>query len=107
MVLRLSAVLVSDRDCVVAVVTEGEAKTKLCQESYVAAWPNVKRCIASTCMAWRWSRAKETKAYLDAVQARMAATKENFNVATNKVWAEIGSTFEQTEGYCGLAGKPE
>lgn len=64
-------------------------------------------CIGSACMAWRWSRAKETKAYLDAVQAHMKETGDNFNVATNKVWAQIGSTFERTEGYCGLAGRPE
>ena len=65
------------------------------------------RCTGSVCMAWRWSRAKETKAFLDAVQARMKTTGENFNVATNKVWAEIGSTFEKTEGYCGAFGRPE
>lgn len=64
-------------------------------------------CIGAQCMAWRWSRAKETKAYLDAVQTFMAETGENFNIASNKVWAKLGSTFEQTEGYCGLAGKPE
>jgi hypothetical protein len=57
-------------------------------------------------MAWRWSRAKETKSYLDAVQARMKETGENFNVASNKVFADVGATFEQVEGFCGLAGKP-
>jgi hypothetical protein len=64
-------------------------------------------CLGAKCMAWRWSRAKETKAYLDAVQAEMKASSTNFNVASNKVWAELGSTFEKAEGYCGLAGKPE
>jgi len=63
------------------------------------------RCIASDCMAWRWSRAKETEAYLAAVQAHMKEHGVNFNVATQKVYAEIGSTFEQVEGFCGMAGK--
>ena len=63
-------------------------------------------CISSSCMAWRWSRAKETKAYLDAVQARMKATGENFNIATQAVYKELGSTFEKTEGYCGAFGAP-
>ncbi len=58
-------------------------------------------------MMWRWSRAKETKAYLDEVQRFMAETGENFNTATNKIYAKLGSTFERTEGYCGLAGRPE
>lgn len=65
----------------------------------------VSRCIASACMAWRWSRAKETQAYLDAVQSRMKESGENFNVATQKVYADVGSTFEQVEGYCGAFGK--
>lgn len=64
-------------------------------------------CIGSNCMSWRWSRAKETKAYLDAIQAHMKETGDNFNIATNKVLALVGSTFEHTEGYCGLAGRPE
>lgn len=62
------------------------------------------KCIGSHCMAWRWSRAKETAAYLQAVQERMKSTGENFNVATNKVYAEIGSTFDKTEGFCGAFG---
>jgi len=65
------------------------------------------RCLSDTCMMWRWSRAKETKAYLDEVQRFMAETGENFNAATNKIYAKLGSTFERTEGYCGLAGRPE
>lgn len=64
-------------------------------------------CIGDGCMAWRWSRAKETAAYLDAVRTRMKETGEDFNKCTVKVWAESGSSFEQTEGYCGLSGRPE
>lgn len=67
--------------------------------------PTDARCLADDCAIWQWSRARETKTYLAAVQARMKETGENFNIATNKVYAELGSTFEEVEGYCGLAGK--
>ena len=84
--------------------TDQEARRKICPPSLGGDHTGV--CCGSSCMAWRWSRAKETKAYLDAVQAHMKANNVGFNVATEKVWKELGSTFEQTEGYCGLAGTP-
>lgn len=86
--------------------TEDQAKTKACCKGTGFTVANSGSCVASSCMAWRWSRAKETQTYLDAVQARMKETGENFNVASNKVFAELGATFDQVEGYCGLAGKP-
>lgn len=101
-------------------MTPDEAKTKWCP--YVRAQlyqrthndnPPVNRdswapdCIAGDCMAWRWSRAKETKAFLVAVQAEMKAKGIDFARATQSVFADRGATFEQTEGYCGLAGKSE
>lgn len=86
-------------------MTEEQAITAYCPNTF--ACNDIGRCMASQCMAWRWSRAKDTSAYLDAVQARMKEAGENFNVATGKVWAERGPSFEKIEGYCGVFGKPE
>lgn len=65
------------------------------------------KCVASLCMGWRWSRAKETAAYLASVQEYMLANSVNFNIANQKVYAEIGSKFDRAEGYCGQFGRPE
>lgn len=85
-------------------ITPEEANSKWCVQGITA--EKVVRCEASKCMAWRWSRAKETKAFLDAVRALMSEKKIDFSKATNEVFAERGATFEQIEGFCGLASKP-
>ena len=66
-------------------------------------------CLGSSCMAWRWSRARETKAFLEKVQEQMKdqGPNANFGKACNVVYAKHGTEFEQTEGYCGAFGKPE
>lgn len=88
-------------------MTEDEAKTKACCGAGYRPLENG-HCIASACMAWRWSEEKRTLAFLEAVQAHMKAqAKPNFNTATQAVWAETGGKFARIEGYCGLAGKPE
>jgi len=103
-------------------VTEEEAKQRWCPFARIdstaanrpnpgdnfdpsAGWPP---CIASACMAWRWSEAKRTAAFLEAVQQHMAGqAKPNFNTAVQAVYAERGGQFERSEGYCGLAGAPQ
>ncbi len=69
-------------------MTEDEASKKTCWRTFgspchVDEWGNIQGgnqfCIASACMAWRWSAAKEID---------------------NKPTL-------QAQGYCGVAGKPE
>ena len=91
-------------------MTEDEAKTKWCPQSRCANQdPSLHdNCIASMCMAWRWSEAKRSAAFLEAVQAHMVASdKPNFNTSVQAVYAETGGKFERSEGYCGLAGAPQ
>lgn len=59
-------------------------------------------------MSWRWSEAKRSAAFLEAVQKHMQADpKPNFNRSVQAVYAERGGQFERVEGYCGLAGRVE
>lgn len=85
-------------------MTEEEAKQKFCCRPLAALDISDTRCLGSSCMAWRWVPDKQTKAYLDDVQAHMKATGENFNKATQAVYADGKGKYEYTEGYCGLAG---
>lgn len=100
-------------------MTEEEAKTKWCPETMAAPatydtdgmgvreWGPF-LCRGSACMAWRWSEAKRTVAFLEAVQAHMQTqAKPNFNTAVQAVWSETGGKFERVEGHCGLAGSPQ
>lgn len=101
-------------------MTEDEAKTKWCcgpamnvmAARIASGKPQVSategQCIASNCMAWRWSEPKRTVAFLAAVQARMqSSAKPNFNKAVAEIWTETGGQFERVEGDCGLAGEPK
>lgn len=93
-------------------VTETEAKTKACFKAatfgasqQLADGPGP-HCIGAQCMAWQWSEGKRTAAFLEAVQAHMKAqAKPNFNTAVQAVYADAGSEFARSEGYCGLAGQ--
>jgi hypothetical protein len=87
------------------IVTEEEAKTKRCQESFGdgfvssmqsamampmarAAYSSPSHCIGAACMAWRWRgwRDKEARLFGDAT--------------------EHGTGPTERVGYCGKAGKP-
>lgn len=65
-------------------------------------------CIGEACAAWRWSRGKETNAYLTAVKGFMAQGVEQ-KKALAKAFAEHPNPddYAHTEGYCGLGGKLE
>ena len=74
-------------------MTEDEAKTKVCcgppHIGAVAKGDTQIRCIASACMAWRWSFSPRA-AKSAAEEAPMAHSRSPF----------------VAKGYCGLAGSP-
>ena len=89
--------------------TEPAARTSVCfrAQGFLASREvnTHPHCIGSLCMAWRWSEAKRTGAFLAAVRAHMnTQPKPNFNTALQAVFAAEGDRFEHTEGYCGAAG---
>lgn len=64
-------------------------------------------CVGSACAHWRWSQQSETKAFLEAVAGHMRDTGDNFNKATQAVYAQHKGKYQPTDGYCGLAGVPK
>lgn len=83
--------------------TEEQAKEKQC-----ATDPRGK-CAGTACMGWRWSEARRTTAFVEAVQQRIREQSKpgkpySHNKAIAEVYAEIGDKLVRTEGYCGVAG---
>ena len=91
-------------------LTEDEAKTKRCQESFGDGWTtpdgrlamsapagvavvaSPSFCIASACMAWRWKRGNIYTLQPDD--------------PTSFIVTEGTGDYSATHGYCGKAGKP-
>ena len=87
--------------------TEDEAKTKECRPGGRNRVDKFDKCSASGCMAWRWSLARETEAFYEAIKVEMRAQiKPDHKKAVAEVYKNK-ELFEHTEGYCGLSGKPE
>lgn len=81
--------------------TEDQAKEKRCYRGGFD-------CLASECMAWKWSRERETKAFLKLVKHDMLkTTRPNFNKSVQVVYADHEGEFKHTEGYCAIVGKAE
>ena len=77
-----------------------EAKSRIC--------PHLKdTCEADDCVMWRFSRIKQTRAFMDAVAKCMREKKLPFNKAVQECFADQNvDALSKDEGYCGLAGKP-
>ena len=99
-------------------MTEDEAKTKWCPYARISSlneggddgpssnrwlgWisdgevGSVACCIASTCMAWRWSEAEHARRFVSAFGG----------AGVNFVTTERAIKPDERQGYCGLAGQP-
>jgi len=79
-------------------MTEEEAKAKMCcgPLHFSSTDPNGQRCIASACMAWRWSR----KANPDYREANIWPDARPFHMREPTVQ-------DCENGGCGLAGAPQ
>lgn len=58
------------------------------------------KCLASGCMAWRWGEGRLNQEEIAEMRAGGAMSMQDISR-----WIR-NSTASQTDGYCGLAGKP-
>jgi len=88
-------------------MTEDDAKTKTCPQKDHGVDP----CIASECMAWRWSPLMaNTPEYIEALKTcenERGMKHRDAAIYVNTHRAEFGLPTKPFSGYCGLAGKPE
>jgi hypothetical protein len=87
-------------------MTEDEAKTKWCPYTFMQATvlrnPGpIGNCIASGCMAWRIGYTQEYQS-----MASDDPPGAGWTLSSSSGLKRIWTRMAQTEGYCGLAGRP-
>ena len=93
-------------------MTEEEAKTKWCPFSRSvkgphgfadepAVWHRIDRCIASSCMAWRWSR----RGMVEVPEKTFGPEAKSLISASDAALLKQDGTPVPDLGYCGLAGR--
>ena len=95
------------------ILTEEEAKNKWCPyqgtgEAARSANSVVYRCIASDCMAWRWSTPEEVKGnteYMNEMRTKGATFKPECHMIGDAVVVKEDRLFFY-KGFCGLAVNP-
>lgn len=85
--------------------TEEEAKHKVCPQ------PDIGRCLASECMAWRWSEDKiEIKRVYHSPDAPAGEGWKRYGEigqSQGLTWQEWARLTPNRQGVCGLAGKAD
>lgn len=93
-----------------SMLTESEARRKICAPSNAAALATAPRlCAASGCLAWRWQPLQADAAFMAAVKALEDAgtPKAKAGKMVHENPDNYGLPTKPFRGWCGLAGKPE
>jgi hypothetical protein len=81
-------------------MTEEEAKNKICPNGFADDIQKFEYCVATGCMAWRWSGSSSAYEDLPSLSHPVTGERKRF-----KPPSTIAN--EPKKGYCGLAGKVE